>query len=703
MHKLVIAPRVAILVLALGVMFSACNGCDDPNNNEPNNLQQGAAGKLAVSPPQVAFSQVPLGSEDTIEVQLRNVSSDPLQIYTVTLEPRDGGSIDDLTLEGLPGGQFEIAPQSRFTLTVRYKPTSTTAAAGQIVLTTSDPEFTVQNPKIVPIATLANQPEVQALPSQVRFTRQPVTAPSSSQTLSITNTGTAPLLLTREPVYSGGGDFSITVPARTYPLEIKPYPFDDPAEVENNPRDYLLEVDVRYRALGDGSDTGDVLIYSNDTSQANPDNEDEGLLAVPVLASADAPCILVDSVARNLGQVPVGQKIPDVVRIENCGTETLNITSVRILENSNEDEYELDLGSWDLDGNGDVDEPVSIAPGASDSFRLDYTPLSEGTDQAKLAIFSNDPITPQQDVTIVGRGALGACPTAVAVGRIKGQGAAGRPSIGAAPLDYIILDGSQSNDEDGNIPNAEENFEWEVLSGPPDAVVQLREAMEAPGDWRYREVRLLLAGEYKFGLRVRDNQGFESCNQAEVTVRAVPNEKILVELTWTNPEDPDENDSVGSDVDIHMVKMGPGQWFTDPYDIYFRNANSGPGSDNNGIWNPESPSLDIDDTDGVGPENIQMNDPANCQWYSVGVHYYRQVFGTAYATVRIYIDGGLVFEKLNVPLQRGGQFWDVARIHWDSRQVIEVDEVLPAAPEGQEPAVTSDMASSGLCSEANLY
>lgn len=703
MQRLVIAPRFAILVIALGMFFSACDGCGEPTNNDQNNIGEGGAGKLLVSPQQVAFSQVPLGAEDVIDVQLRNVSSDPLQIFEVRLEPRDGGSIDDLSLEGVPGGQFEIAGQDRFTIQVRYAPTSTAPAAGQIVLVTSDPEFTVANPRVVPIATLANRAEIQALPSQVRFTRQPVTAPSASQTLSITNTGSAPLILTREPVYSGGGDFSITVPARTYPLELQPYPFDDPEEIENNPRDYVLEVDVRYRALGDGADTGDVLVYSNDTSQVNPDDEAEGLLEVPVLASADAPCILVDSVARNLGQVPVGQQVPDLINIENCGTQPLLISSVRILENSDEDEYELDLGSWDLDGSGDIDEPISIEPGASDSFRLDYTPIAEGTDQAKLAIFSNDPITPQQEVTIVGRGALGACPNAVAVARIKGQGATGRPSIGAAPLDYIILDGSQSTDEDGSIPNAEDNFEWEVLSSPPDAVVQLREAMEAPGDARYREVRVLLAGEYKFGLKVRDNQGFESCNQAEVVVRAVPNEKILVELTWTNPEDPDENDTVGSDVDIHMVKMGPGQWFADPYDIYFRNANSGPGSENNGIWNPESPSLDIDDTDGVGPENIQMNDPANCQWYAIGVHYYRQVFGTAYATVRIYIDGGLVFEKLNVPLQRGGQFWDVARIHWDSRQVLEVDEVLPAAPEGQEPAVTTDMASSGLCSEANLY
>jgi hypothetical protein len=98
-----------------------------------------------------------------------------------------------------------------------------------------------------------------------------------------------------------------------------------------------------------------------------------------------------------------------------------------------------------------------------------------------------------------------------------------------------------------------------------------------------------------------------------------------------------------------------------------------------------------------------MNDPAPCQWYAIGVHYYAQRYGTAYATVRVYINGNVVYEKLNQPLTRNGQFWDVGRIHWDSGLVYDVDRVLPAAPNGQAPAVTGEMSASGLCTEAMLY
>ncbi|MFB6373528.1 MAG: hypothetical protein ABEN55_10530, partial [Bradymonadaceae bacterium] len=217
-----------------------------------------------------------------------------------------------------------------------------------------------------------------------------------------------------------------------------------------------------------------------------------------------------------------------------------------------------------------------------------------------------------------------------------------------------------------------------------------------------KEFRLVTAGTYEIGLTVKDNDGFSSCEEAVAQITAIPNEKIHVELTWTNPEDPDENDDNGSDVDVHMVKMGPGKWFQSPYDIYFRNPNNG-GDGGSGIWNPENPSLDIDDTEGRGPENIQMDDPANCQWYAVGVHYYEQKFGTAYATIRIYVNEKLVFEKLNQPLQNTGEFWDVARIHWSSGRVYGVDELYTIAPSGQEPAVTNSMKSSDLCTEKSLY
>jgi len=249
-----------------------------------------------------------------------------------------------------------------------------------------------------------------------------------------------------------------------------------------------------------------------------------------------------------------------------------------------------------------------------------------------------------------------------------------------------------------------QDYFFEFTQLPPGVSPLLTPVQQDPAnqDPSRREFRLLTAGTYEVELKVRDNDGFMSCGDvAKATIVAIPNEKIHVELLWTNPEDPDETDEQGSDVDLHLVKMGPGAWFETPYDVYFRNPNNS--GDGSAIWAPESPSLDIDDRDGGGPENIQMNDPANCEWYAVGVHYYKQLFGTAYATVRIYVNGNLVYEALNKPLSRGGQFWDAARIHWDTGTVYQNDNVYEAPPSGQAPDVTTGMSSSGLCTNQALY
>jgi hypothetical protein len=266
-------------------------------------------------------------------------------------------------------------------------------------------------------------------------------------------------------------------------------------------------------------------------------------------------------------------------------------------------------------------------------------------------------------------------------------------------LQYVILDGSRSNDPDGTVVS----YEWEVLERPPGTIVRLGPTQEDAGNTNpaRREFRLFTAGQYKIGLTVIDNEGFRACEQAVATITAIPNQKVHIELTWTNPEDPNEADDVGSDLDLHMVKMGPGRWFEAPYDIYFANSNRS----GEPIWNPEDPSLDIDVTTGAGPENVTMDTLADCEWYAIGVHYFREMFGTAFATVRIYINSNLVFERLNMPMRRGGQFWDVARIHWQNGQatVFDVDVLAPAAPAQQSPEVTADMRDSGLCTAAALY
>lgn len=111
---------------------------------------------------------------------------------------------------------------------------------------------------------------------------------------------------------------------------------------------------------------------------------------------------------------------------------------------------------------------------------------------------------------------------------------------------------------------------------------------------------------------------------------------------------PDEGSEVGSDLDLHFVHhtyaVGGGHdgdgdgiddpWFHQPFDTFWFTPKP-----NWGTLDPtanDDPSRDRDDTDGAGPENLNLVVPQNGVTYGIGVHYWSDHgFGDAYATVRI--------------------------------------------------------------------
>lgn len=206
-----------------------------------------------------------------------------------------------------------------------------------------------------------------------------------------------------------------------------------------------------------------------------------------------------------------------------------------------------------------------------------------------------------------------------------------------------------------------------------------------------------VAGKYKVQLEVEDDDGQVSdgrnplCQPAQVTITAGPAERIYVEVTWNNPEDPDPLDETGSDLDLHLIKQSVGRIGQAPYDCHFAN----PTPD----WSPETPRLLSDDTSGAGVETIVLDNPADCAWYAVGTHYGRAQFGTAYATLRVYIDGAQVYEDLNRPHQQSGDYWDLVRIHWPSGEVVPVEIAFPVYPMGSAPTFTPGQEAADLCGD----
>lgn len=157
-----------------------------------------------------------------------------------------------------------------------------------------------------------------------------------------------------------------------------------------------------------------------------------------------------------------------------------------------------------------------------------------------------------------------------------------------------------------------------------------------------------IAGEYILGVSVVDDQGFTV--SAEVLVAAIATEGLRIEVTWNS----------AGDMDTHLLEPTGRQWGDDQLDCFYANCQrSGLDWGTTGV-SDDDPSLDIDNTSGFGPENINIDTPVDGT-YRVGVHAFS---GASAVTVRVYCGG-----STTVPRQTFGpvrvsdnRLWRVADV-----------------------------------------
>jgi hypothetical protein len=209
------------------------------------------------------------------------------------------------------------------------------------------------------------------------------------------------------------------------------------------------------------------------------------------------------------------------------------------------------------------------------------------------------------------------------------------------------------------------------------------------------------AGTYRFCLDVVDSCGVMSCEPACEEVVVEPDAALHLQLLWHTPNAPapsPDRPRSGGDLDLHLLHpfarlsgldlTGDGRpdgWFHETYDCFWGNPRPEWGS-----FAPlpdDNPRLDRDDTTGPGPENINLPQPEDLSQeppelvaklggpplaYRVGVHHWNDHgYGPAYATLRVFVRGVLVYESAETRLQPL-DMWDAVTIEWPSGRVNDV-------------------------------
>ena len=407
------------------------------------------------------------------------------------------------------------------------------------------------------------------------------------------------------------------------------------------------------------SKAGDTAEASLSDGLIENESQDDGF--------TEPPCYPIAPGKIAFGGKAYGQQAVAPLEISACSWSPVELYGIKISHGSSPD-FGLDLST--LAHLPSVADPLVIPPGETVGIYVTYTPdapsQADGNgnlvlDTGKVVIEDNSVQTPKS-IEISGAGVDPECPTAV-IKCVEGNE--------VIPQTILHLYGDESFAAKGLI----QKWEWSV-----EQPVGSQSVFVPSYTFPNPTFEANVAGVYTLYLTVYDETNEPSCSPAEYEVVVIPDEAIHVELLWHTPEDPDETDTgpeAGSDLDLHFLHPWaagpdldgdgvPDGWYDVPFDCFWFNAHP-----NWGSFDPalnDDPGLDRDDTDGAGPENINLDIPEHVV-YRVGVHYWNDHgYGPAYATLRVYIYGQLEFEVADIRLI-GGAMWSACTIEWPSGEV----------------------------------
>jgi hypothetical protein len=624
--------------------------------------------------------------DQTFEFQVLNSGNSPLVIGSVGFDytppaPEDTPALSCFGPDGTTSCANmkwpNVAPTgsagtTSVKIVVRYTaPADSTSRNAKIHIISNDQSKPTTIPDFqINIKTASGVPKI-VTPAEVDmgFVKAPQT---SAQTFQIKNQGTADLIIPDIDATALDDSFTLVIDGTEY--KCAQVIHLDPA-IGLKPGD-TKDVQIVYVGKDDNPRTGDLILHTNDPSLTAEGGA--GWKRVAVKVNSTGPCLKVVPTDVIFGGVAVSKVGTQKVILKSCGDEAVKVTSLAF-DAKGAGNFAIDFASISATGGKEPSEtaPLVIDKNSMAQFNVTYTPAAAAEkgpdgnpvlDTATVVVTAPESPSTPVNVQLSGFGSTGDCPTSV-VQVLEGEA--------VVPQTVLHLDGSQSYSTGGTVSK----YKWTVT--PPPGSVSKYSPTDSAKTVTFQPN---VAGDYIFCLVVTDDQGKDSCAPGCKTVKVLPDQAIHVELTWHTPLDKDEADEgpdVGADLDLHFahdyaaqpwdldLDGMPDPWCAQTYDCYWYTCGSGKVVEW-GSYDPnvdDNPHLDRDDTDGAGPENLNLTLPEEGKTYRVGVFYYNDHgFGPSIATARIYVYGSLVYEAA-LELKKKKDLWFVATISWPSGSV----------------------------------
>ncbi|MFY9802600.1 MAG: choice-of-anchor D domain-containing protein [Candidatus Acidiferrales bacterium] len=303
---------------------------------------------LSVSPSSIAFGSVAVGSEVTKTVQLASTGTGSVTISGMTFSGA-GVSVTGLALPAT------LAAGKDANLTVIYKPTSAGTLAGSVSIASnaSDPSAAVG---LSGTATTSPTSALTATPSSITFGNV-VVGTESSQTIRLANSGTASVTVSGlAPSVA-----TVSVSGLTIPMTLAP--------------GASANFTAAFKPTAASSVSGKITVTSNASDASMPINlTGTGQTAVIQLTASPT--------SVSFGSATTGSTNAKQVTVTNTGNENAIISSVTVAGTG------FSLGSA---GTG-----VTLNPGQSQTYTIDFDPKTAASATGTLSIASNAPSSPMK-------------------------------------------------------------------------------------------------------------------------------------------------------------------------------------------------------------------------------------------------------------------------------------------------------------------
>lgn len=359
---------------------------------DPADKPVASAPVIGVSPATLAFGNVLRGSAATLQVTITNTGNAALSVSSLTPSGTAEFSLTNAAALPAPvpaGGSLKV--------TVRYAPANVGPDTGSLAIGSNDSAHPSVN---VALTGTGIAPALTVTPGSLAFGSL-IQGQTTNLTVTLGNTGSATCNVTGLNK-TGSTDFSFGSGAPVPPFAITP--------------GSTIAVPLSYTPSNVGADSGSLQVVSDDPVNPSVNVALSGN-GNPVPATIN---LTIGPATLAFGSVRVGQSASLNATIGNAGGATGTVSVLGV------------TGTDFAPGGGAPATPFKVAPGASITVPVAYSPTSVGNGIGSLSATTDDPNHPTLTVSLTGNGVqshIGVTPVAADFGTITLGGNASRSVI----------------------------------------------------------------------------------------------------------------------------------------------------------------------------------------------------------------------------------------------------------------------------------